>query len=64
MNNKIKKLWEEKQEFDKHPENPVLQAREWDCIASLILSVSEEATMLTAEDMEAVNWAKARLGVA
>lgn len=65
MNERIKNLWEEKKKYDMHPENHVLQTREWECIARLILEISKEtATTLTAEDMEAVNWAKARLGVA
>ena len=63
MNKEIKKLWEEKKELDNHSENPVLQAREMDCIAAAILRISEETTELTAEDIEAVNWAKKRLGV-
>ena len=59
----IKKLWEEKKQLDKHSESPVLQAKEWDLIAADILRVSEETTELTAEDIEAVNWARSRLGV-
>ena len=62
-NKEIEKLWDEKQHFESHSENSVLQDKEWDSIATAILKVSRETANLTAEDMEAVNWAKSRLGV-
>lgn len=62
MKTTIRELWEEKQEVDKKCEHVVLQSREWDSIAGTILHISKETTELTAEEVEAVNWAKKRLG--
>ena len=60
MATKIENLWQEKLLYDQHPENSVLQAREWDSIASCILRNEESAT--TELEIQAVEWAKRRIG--
>lgn len=65
MNEKVRELWREKQRYDNHLENHVLQGREFDGIAEAILKtfMQSEATELAAEEAEAVKWAIKRLGV-
>ena len=62
MRKNLETLWNEKLKLDQHSENTVIQAKEWDSLAVAILKVSGETTNLTAEEIEAVNWAKSRMG--
>ncbi len=64
MMKKLQKLMEEKKFYEKNDANLVLQARELESIAKAILEVSKGATMLTADELLAVDWAKKRLGIA
>ena len=59
----LESLIREKETYARHDENPVLQAMEFDSIAKAKLYVSKDATMLTAEEISATDWAKKRLGV-
>ncbi len=64
MMKELQKLMEEKKLYERNDGNLVLQAKELESIAKAMLEVSKEATMLTADELSAVDWAKKRLGVA
>ena len=64
MMKELQKLMEEKKLYERNDGNLVLQAKELESIAKPMLEVSKEATMLTADELWAVDWANKRLGVA
>ena len=63
MMKEMRKLIEEKAKYQMHTENLRLQSKELDSIARAMLSVSEKATELDAEEISAINWANKRLGI-
>ena len=58
MNEKLRKLAEEKALYEEHNENHILQQQELESIAKAILVVSEELTNeLTDEEKDLIEWA-------
>lgn len=63
MDEKIKKYWEEKKIYEKHPECPVLQEKELYSIANAIIAVSKEIPHLSEDDKKAIDWANHQIAI-
>lgn len=63
MKEKLKKLMEERDEYLKHPECPVLQEKELYSIANAIIAVSKDIEAPTEEEQKAIDWANHQIEI-